>query len=168
MNIKLIVAFDNNKGIGLNNNLPWKLNEDLKKFKKVTKGNGKNAIIMGKNTWISLPKKPLPDRDNLILSSTLNEKELENKKIFNNIDNLLKYIEDRYEIIWIIGGRKIYEEFIKRKLINELVITEIDKDYLCDCFFPHLDFSEWKLVEENNYIDNNLIIKDKRYNKLII
>ena len=68
MKLKLIVGVDNQNGIGLNNTLPWYNKEDLKYFSKVTKGDGNNAIIMGSNTWKSLPKRPLPKRLNVILS----------------------------------------------------------------------------------------------------
>lgn len=70
MLINGIVAMDKNRGIGINNKLPWKLPEDLKRFQKLTKGNGNNAIIMGKNTWNSINR--LKNRDHLILSTTLN------------------------------------------------------------------------------------------------
>ena len=69
-----IAAISKNKGIGLNNKLPWKLKEDLIRFKKITIGNGNNSVIMGKNTWNSI--KFLNNRHNYIISSTLqiNEK----------------------------------------------------------------------------------------------
>jgi dihydrofolate reductase len=67
----IIVAFDINRGIGINNRLPWHIPDDLKQFQKLTRGNGKNAVIMGKNTWNSLPVKMLAGRDNLILSLEL-------------------------------------------------------------------------------------------------
>ena len=71
MLINIIVAYEKNGGIGLNNSIPWKITSDLKKFKNLTIGNKNNALIMGKNTWLSI-KKNLPFRDNLILSSSLN------------------------------------------------------------------------------------------------
>ena len=61
-NINLIVAMCKNNGIGYNNELPWKILSDLKKFKKLTQGKGNNAVIMGKNTYESI-KKSLPNRD---------------------------------------------------------------------------------------------------------
>ena len=65
----LIVAKTINNGIGLNNKIPWKLSKDLKMFKKITtSGNEKNAIIMGRKTFESINKKPLPGRTNIILS----------------------------------------------------------------------------------------------------
>ena len=83
MKFNLIVAMCNNRGIGLNGNLPWNIKEDLQYFSKLTKGNGNNAVIMGSNTYNSLNKVDgLPGRDNLILSS--NEKYLKNasKKVW--------------------------------------------------------------------------------------
>jgi len=72
MKFNIIVAMDNNRGIGLNNKLPWSFKEDMKYFKNLTKGAGNNAIIMGKNTYLSI-NKALPFRDNIILSSTLQD-----------------------------------------------------------------------------------------------
>ena len=66
----IIVACDLEDGIGKDNKLPWNFPEDLKRFSQLTRGKGNNAVVMGKNTWESLPKKPLPKRDNLILSTS--------------------------------------------------------------------------------------------------
>ena len=71
MKYNIIVACSKNRGIGYENSLPWKISSDLKKFRDLTIGNGNNAVIMGKNTWTSLPIKYLKSRDNLILSTTL-------------------------------------------------------------------------------------------------
>ena len=70
MNINIIVAYCKNNGIGLNNQLPWNIPEDLKRFSEITKGSGNNAIIMGKNTHESIGK-VLPDRYNIVLSRTI-------------------------------------------------------------------------------------------------
>ena len=78
MLINGIVAMDKNKGIGINNQLPWKLKEDLQRFQKFTTGKGNNAIIMGKNTWNSI--KTLKNRDHLILSSSINLEYINKKK----------------------------------------------------------------------------------------
>ena len=71
MYFKLIVAVCKNYGIGKNNTLPWNIKEDLKHFSKITKGNGNNAIVMGRNTWNSFNGRHLKNRDNLILSTSL-------------------------------------------------------------------------------------------------
>ena len=143
MNFKLIVAMCKNRGIGYNNNLPWKIKEDLKHFSKLTTGEVNNSIIMGKNTWLSIGSKPLPNRDNLILSSSL--KLDNNNKIFNNIDKLLTFCNTQnYDTIWIIGGESIYKQFLERNIINECVITYINEEFNCDTFLPELN-TKWYL-----------------------
>ena len=69
----MIVAIVKNNGIGLKNSIPWRLKPDLRYFKKKTIGNGNNAIVMGKKTWLSLPQSFLPKRDNIILSNQVKE-----------------------------------------------------------------------------------------------
>ena len=71
--MNIIVAACKNRGIGLNNKLPWKLKKEMNIFANLTKGNGKNAVIMGKNTWYSLPK-ALPKRANFVISKTVYER----------------------------------------------------------------------------------------------
>lgn len=159
---KLIVAVCQNNGIGFNNTLPWNIKSDLIKFSKLTKGKGNNAIIMGKNTWESLPKKPLPNRFNIILSNTLTKKDLlldeeslKNVEIFKDINDLNEYCKDKFEISWVIGGEQIYKKFLDLNLISDIYLTYIDKNFNCNVFFPQLD-NKWKLIiSENLNIPNN-------------
>lgn len=156
----IITAFDMNRGIGKDNNLPWNISDDLKRFSKLTRGNENNAIIMGRNTWESLPKKPLPKRDNLILSKTLKIENTEKKnliKSFDNIESIYNFCEDQhYDIVWIIGGSSIYNQFINDPKINNLYVTLILNEYDCDTYFPCI--SGWKLIE------NDLqILQNKKY-----
>lgn len=154
LNINLIVAFCKNRGIGLNNNLPWKIKSDMHKFKKLTIGDGNNAVIMGKNTWDSIPNKPLKSRDNLILSNTLsfdysvlneNTNKEYRHKTFSCVDNIIEYCESAsYETIWIIGGHSIYTNFLNRDLVNKLYVTYLDNDYDCDTFFPKVEFEKYR------------------------
>ena len=143
MEINIIVAIDNKRGIGKNNILPWNIPNELKYFSKLTKGNGNNAVVMGRKTWESLPKKPLNNRENLILSKTLNYNNI--SKIFTNKDLLLKYCkEKKFDVVWVIGGEQIYKEFLNDIEIDNIYITYIKHDYKCDKFFPLLDL-DWKL-----------------------
>lgn len=104
----IIVACDNNNGIGKNNKLPWYNKDDITYFSNITKGDKNNSIIMGRKTWESIQKKPLIDRDNLILSKTLNM-----NKCFKNIEELIIFINDKkYSVNWIIGGETIYKQFL--------------------------------------------------------
>jgi dihydrofolate reductase len=139
----IIVAFDVNLGIGINNRLPWHMPDDLKQFSKLTRGNGKNAVIMGKNTWNSLPIKMLAGRDNLILSSELVIEEntpFNNYiKTFNTLQKLTNFCEkNNYEEVWIIGGSQIYNLFLDNKKVDKIYATIINKQYKCDTFFPKI------------------------------
>jgi dihydrofolate reductase len=167
MNYKIIVAKDSNNGIGINNKLPWNIKNDMKKFVELTKGNGNNAIIMGKNTWLSLPKKPLANRYNIILSTTLNNNDFSNKniKVINNINEAILFCKNKFDNIWIIGGEKIYTQFLEKGLIQEIYITEIENDFKCDCFFPKINLNEWSLIKYDLFRDNNYNIYNKLYIK---
>ena len=143
------VAYDSKNGIGKNNSIPWYLPEDLKYFSKLTKGTGNNAIIMGKNTWLSLPKKPLKGRDNLILSRTLEIYENLPKndliKSFKQINDIIDFCYfQNYDEVWVIGGSEIYSLFLNYYQIDKIYATIIDKDYECDVFFPNID--NWTLL----------------------
>ena len=157
MELNLIVAFCKNRGIGINNQLPWNIPNDLKRFSKLTKGvlskknkekeqsSLKNALIMGKHTWLSLPKKPLPKRDHLILSKSLHIDSIDTSgndelmKTFSSIDDCISFCKlKQYHKVWIIGGASIYNQFIEKNLIHNMYITYIDKEYPCDTFFPPL------------------------------
>jgi dihydrofolate reductase len=134
MKLKMIVAMTKNLGIGINNTIPWYCKEDLKRFSLLTKGSGKNAIIMGKNTWNSLPKKPLLNRSNIIISNTLEDKE---NIVLSSIEESINFcLSKNYDEAWIIGGSMIYKEFIDHPLLTEIEMSLIIKDYDCDTFFP--------------------------------
>jgi len=127
--IHLIWAQDSNGGIGKKGHLPWHIPEDLKNFKKLTQN---STIIMGRNTWESLPIKPLPKRRNIVISS----KNIANIEHYHSIDMCLKKLnKDCIKKIFIIGGAQIYKEFIYKS--NELHITMINiQTKGIDTFFP--------------------------------
>tara|TARA_B100000945_G_C20291244_1_gene553372 strand:+ start:270 stop:755 length:486 start_codon:yes stop_codon:yes gene_type:complete len=118
MEVHLIWAQDKNGGIGKNGKLPWHISEDLKNFKRITLN---STIIMGRKTWESLPIKPLPNRDNIILSKTLVLDILTFKTYENCIDNLIKRNISK---VFIIGGRSMYKLFFNKA--DYLHITNID------------------------------------------
>lgn len=169
MKYNIIVAICENNGIGYNNSLPWNIKEDLKIFSKLTRGNNNNAIIMGRNTFESLPNKFLPKRDNLILSSSIiiDEKREDNIiKTFDNINSIIKFCNSKnYQQVWIIGGQLIYESFLRKNIVNNLFITKINKKYLCDKFFYYNE-KDWKVaanekLENIENIDIDLLIYEK-------
>lgn len=154
MRLNLIVGMCKNNGIGFKNDLPWHFRSDLKYFSKVTKGSTteKNALIMGKNTWMSLPKKPLPGRTNYVLSSTF-----QYKNTFSNIEDLLYFLEYKtYDNVFVIGGSQIYTSFLQNYVteIDKLYVTRIDATYECDTFFPKIPDKHFDLIEETHKIEN--------------
>ena len=140
MNYYIIAANCLSGGIGLNGNIPWQCKSDLKLFSKLTKGASNNVIIMGRKTWESLPKSPLPNRTNIILSKTLTLKPLPpNTHIFDNIIDIKTFCkENNYDDVWIIGGEQIYNLFINDDDLNGLYLTEICEEFKCDTFFPEI------------------------------
>lgn len=168
----LIVSIDNNNNIGISdtNTLIYHFKKDINLFKNITINKSKqNVVIMGKNTYLSIPPKfrPLKDRINIILSNTLKDN---NVLIFNDIKKILYYIEDNKKVIndvFIIGGKSIYNEFLKLKIIDYLYITKIyngienvNNNYIK---FPDIDNKDWELIDST--IDNDVnIIDNKTYN----
>jgi dihydrofolate reductase len=170
--MEAIYAIDSKNGISKEGRIPWHSKKDLKFFMNMTKN---NIVIMGRKTYFSLPKRPLSDRLNIILTNNpLNYSFEENKdliifsndekihkSILNNRENLIKkypFLSSNFKI-FIIGGKDIYEKYI---LLCETVwVTRLKKDYSCDLFF-NFDYSkEFKeeLVEED---DELKIIKYKK------
>ena len=160
--MKIIVAACKNLGIGFQNKLPWHLKSELKYFKNLTIGQGNNAIIMGSNTWNSLPIKPLQNRFNCILSTSLNVNKT-NTKVFNNIDNLIYFTKkEKFDDIWVIGGEKIYNTFLDNDLIDTIYLTKIGHNFICDTYFTIPN--NFNIVESSRLKAE----KDITYNHLIL
>ena len=129
IDIHLIWAQDENGGIGKNGQLPWHISEDLKNFKKITSN---STIIMGRKTWDSLPIKPLPNRENIVLSKSLHH----NIQTYKSYEECLNELQIKnVKKIFIIGGRSIYKLFYNdAKFLHITNINFIDKDI--NEFFP--------------------------------
>jgi dihydrofolate reductase len=133
MKINMIVAIDNYNGIGKDNKIPWNNPDDLKHFAKLTKGDGQNAVFMGRKTFESIGR-PLPRRVNIVLTSQKSY-QADGAICVNTYADAIKECENRaIETLWIIGGSSLYNYYLKEK-INELYITEIKGTYDCDTFF---------------------------------
>jgi len=156
MIINIAVAITKNCGIGLNGGLPWPhLKSDMALFSKRTTGSGNNAVLMGKNTWCSIPenRRPLKNRINIIISSSLPTSSC-SSHIFSSINDALTFCEsEKCDELWIIGGSRIYDEFLNTYCdkINRLYITCVcsNHEYECDTF---IDIpADSYLVEEKIY-----------------
>ena len=138
--ISAIVAVDNNWGIGFNGDLLEHIPEDLKYFKELTSG---HCVMMGRKTWDSLPKKPLPDRLNIVITSQ--ERHFGEMTAFISLSEAVSRMThiDSDEEWFIIGGGQIYEELLP--LCDRVYVTKIYKNHdQVDTYFPNLDKSdEW-------------------------
>ena len=137
MRISIIAAVAKNRAIGFENKLIYWLPNDLKRFKALTTG---HTIIMGRNTYESLPKGALPNRRNVVLSRTV--KALPGCDVFPTLDAALESCQAD-EDIYIIGGARVYEQAMP--LADRLCLTEVDDTpQEADAFFP--DYSDWQVV----------------------
>lgn len=133
--MNIVVATCKKNGIGINNTLPWRIIGDTLFFKYLTIGNEKNAVVMGKNTFLSLPK-PLPYRDNLVLSKSLKIKK-KNIQVLDKIRTVHSLLF-KYENVYLVGGEKVYFENIKKPFIKGIYHTKLNDSYDCDTFFPEI------------------------------
>lgn len=153
----VIAAVSKNGGIGYKGDLPWRLKNEMQYFNhitsQVTRDGAQNAVIMGRNTWQSIPDKfrPLKGRINVVISKTLNdipEGVLSFPKLREAVKSL--YLNDNVEKLWVIGGSGLYNEAVKDKNCTYLYITRIDRDYVCDTFFPDFNNEEFEEINESN------------------
>jgi len=159
----VIVATTPNRGIGHQNGLPWKsLPEDMKRFKHITmkavKDDMQNAVIMGRNTWESIPEKfrPLQGRLNIVVTSRPLEAEV--KTVPSLSAALALCDEDTIDQIFVIGGNRMYEEALASTQCNKVYMTRVGKKYDCDVFFPELPRSF-----QPTYISKTKIFEDIPY-----
>lgn len=136
-NISIIVAIAENHAIGRDNALLWHLPEDLKRFKKLTTG---HTLIMGRNTFLSLPNGALPDRRHIVISDVEGER-FEGCEMVSSIEEALRKAGSRDEC-FVIGGGMVYRQFLP--LAGKLYLTRVHASFEADTFFPEIDYSRWK------------------------
>lgn len=138
----MIVACDRSGGIGLSNQLPWRLPGDLKYFREITVGansNKRNAVIMGRNTWQSIPSqhKPLANRLNIVLTSSRDYQLPAGVPRADSLDTALEIAKEKSAFeIFLIGGSHIYREGIAHPCCRRIYMTQILASFDCDVFFP--------------------------------
>lgn len=159
VNFNVIVALSRkNNGIGLNNTIPWKLPKDMGYFRSITTGSSKNAVIMGRKTWESIPEKfrPLPNRINIILSSNYSVN-LENTIVCSNFESSLEYCQqiENLEEVFVIGGEQIYNIALQHPNLNKVYVTEIYNEFECDKYFPKIDKESYRLISVSDFEKEN-------------
>ncbi len=143
--IKMIVCTDINGGIGYKNDLLFSIDEDMKFFKETTMG---HKIVMGYNTWLSLPKKPLPKRENYVLYS--GDELLEGAKVLRSFEEVKALGET--DDIFIIGGAMVYNDLVHLGIIDEAYVTVVSAFTQADKFLD--------IEELNRKLPNRKYIKD--------
>lgn len=139
-NISIIVAIAENNAIGKDNKLLYNIPEDMKWFKQITTG---HTVIMGRRTFLSLPKGALPNRRNIVISDVGNEI-FDNCEMVSSIGEALMACNDNEEC-FIIGGGMVYRQFLPHA--RKLYITRLHKEFEGDTFFPEINFDEWDELE---------------------
>ncbi|MDV2580781.1 dihydrofolate reductase [Alkalibacillus haloalkaliphilus] len=140
MKLSLIVAMDDNQVIGLNNDMPWHLPNDLKYFKTVTSG---SPIVMGRKTFESIGR-PLPNRHNIIM--TRNEQYTqEGCSVVHHWEELPPLVKGEEEV-FIIGGSELFKDALNQ--VDFMYITKIHDSFDGDTYFPTINWDDWTLVSE--------------------
>lgn len=159
MGIYIIVAFSSkNLGIGNNGTIPWKIKEDLQRFKELTTG---SVVIMGRKTWDSIGKKALPGRTNIVLT---NNKDIGGDALFMGESDVKSYVKSYLKSsgesesgstitndnkdIFIIGGESVYRAYMG--IAIKIYATHVFGDYECDTFFPSLNFDKYEIENVSN------------------
>ncbi len=143
--VTIIAGIGKNNELGKDNDLLWHLPADLKRFKKVTSG---HHIIMGRNTFESIGK-PLPNRTSIIITRNTNYF-IDGCLIASSLEEALEMVKEDDEA-FIIGGAQIYEQALKKDLVDKLDITFVDEDFDADVFFPKIDMNIWQEVTREDH-----------------
>ena len=169
---QIVVAADRSNGIGKEGTLPWTLPADLSYFKELTSktrgSSRRNAVIMGRKTWESIPEKfrPLKSRLNIVLSRSVEENQENDSRIANGAATAEKFElpsgvlsasslshamdivaakGNELETVFVIGGGQVYAEAVSHPACSAVHLTRIEADYGCDTFFPTLDPQVFKM-----------------------
>ena len=152
--INIIVAISENNAIGKDNQLLFRLKEDLKNFKRLTTD---NVVIMGRKTYESIGK-PLPNRVNLILSRQ--KENVDNIETFETLENAIDFSKQKYpdKEIFIIGGGQIYKQSLEKGIVDRMYITKVKKTISnADTYFTDIDYkNEWKIGDVERYCEDGL------------
>lgn len=145
MIVTLIAAIDENNGIGKNNQLPWQLPADMKRFKALTTG---HHVIMGRKSYESMGK-ALKDRTNIVITRN-SDYTLPDAEVVSSLSAAIQLAKDNGETeVWILGGGEIFREAIK--IADKMQLTHIHHSFDCDTFFPKFNENEWRIVQKEDH-----------------
>jgi dihydrofolate reductase len=171
MEFSIIAAIDRQRGIGKQGTIPWNLKADMQHFREITVGADpllfRNAVIMGRTTWLSLPEKfrPLPDRLNIVLSDVPIELP-PGVFLASNFDQALQLAtEHATGQIFIIGGGGVYRQAIERPECSTVYLTELDQEFGCDTQFPELPEAFAQVQQSEALTENGIGYRFVTYQK---
>jgi dihydrofolate reductase len=141
-NISIIVAIGKDYEIGKENQLLWHISNDLKHFKQITSG---KPVIMGENTWFSLPRRPLPNRRNIVLTLDKSAR-FEGAEQMHSIEEAVAAVKGEAEV-FVIGGAMIYNQFMA--VASKLYITHVLQNFDADTWFPVIEENSWTLTDKS-------------------
>ena len=147
MKISIIVAIAANNAIGKDNDLLWHISRDLKRFKELTNG---HYVVMGKKTYFSLPKRPLPNRTNMVITDVPGE-QIDDCLMAYSIEDAIRKMDPENEN-FIIGGGSVYRQFLP--FADKLYITRVHREFDADTFFPEIPLENWELLEKEDVNDD--------------
>lgn len=144
-NISIIVAVAENNAIGKDNKLLWYLSDDLRRFKRLTSG---HTVIMGRNTYLSLPKGALPNRRNIVITD-IPEEQFPGCEMAHSVEEALEIAGDGYEC-FIMGGGMVYRQLFP--VAGRLYLTTVHHSFDADTFFPEIDPEIWTEIH-SEYVE---------------
>ena len=156
-NLIIIAAIGKKRELGVNNDLIWRIEEDLRFFRNTTMG---HYIFMGRKTYESMPKN-LPGRKYLVLSRELSVPGL---KTFQDVDTFLEFARKTDETIFVIGGGQIYSMLLP--CVDKMILTEIDEDHSsADVFFPAFNKDDWTIEKGERQMDGETSYRRNIYTR---
>ena len=152
--VELVVAIADYGAIGNNGDLVWYNKKDLARFKELTSG---YPIIMGRKTWESLPKKPLPNRLNIVVSGTFQPDLTPVNKTPHIVVRSLQGALDSVsaEKVFVIGGARLYEE--AEKVCSKIHLTRVFSKFKADTYMPPIDYTRYDVSIGESFVDDNNI-----------
>ena len=170
-----MAAVCRSNGIGNKGDLPWKLRKEMAYFTRITSSTDslvlKNAVVMGRKTWDSIPVKyrPLTDRINVVLSKNLTSKPTGADLLFLSLEEALDSLSKNPSVdkIFVVGGEAVYREALMSPFCSKIYLTRIDADYECDTFFPDIETNLFHEIEEKGVPKEEQEEKGIRYRFLV-
>ena len=148
--ITIIAALTSTGVIGKNKQLPWKIPDDLKNFKKLTTG---NTVIMGRKTFESIGNH-LPNRHNIVVSSSMHQ--VPSIEIAHTIQEAIEKARARGKEAFIIGGATLYEQCLP--FADKLILSHIKNEYEGDTYFPKFNLSDWRIESKQDFTEFEVVV----------